>query len=42
MQFIEPYTLIRARLRWEDNIKMGPKETGYEVVYWIYLAQDKV
>jgi hypothetical protein len=24
--------------RWEDNIKMGLKEVGWEGVDWIYLA----
>jgi len=23
---------------WEDNIKAGLKETGYECVYWIQVA----
>jgi len=26
--------------RYEDNINMGLKETGYEDVDWIHLAQD--
>jgi hypothetical protein len=28
----------RARIRWEDNIKMEFKEVGYEGVKWILLA----
>jgi hypothetical protein len=27
--------------RWEDNIEMGLKETGFEVVDWVHLAQDR-
>jgi len=27
--------LGRPRNRWEDDIKMGPKETGFEAVDWI-------
>jgi hypothetical protein len=34
--------LGRPRLKWEDNIKMGLKETGIERANWIYLAQDGV
>jgi hypothetical protein len=30
-----------GRLGWKDNIKMGLKEVGCEVVEWIHLAQDK-
>jgi hypothetical protein len=29
-------------IRWEDNIKMDLKETGYEDTDWIYWAQDMV
>jgi hypothetical protein len=32
--------LGRRRRRWEDNIKMGLRETGWEGVDWIHLAQD--
>jgi hypothetical protein len=27
--------------KWEDNIKMDLRETEWEGVDWIYLAQDK-
>jgi hypothetical protein len=27
--------------KWEDNIKMDPKEIGREGVGWIHLAQDR-
>jgi hypothetical protein len=30
----------RSRLRWEDGVRMDLKETGWEVVDWIHLAQD--
>jgi len=30
----------RYRRRWEDNIKMGLRETGWEVWDWIHLIQD--
>jgi hypothetical protein len=26
--------------RWEDNIKMDPKELGCDIVDWIHLAVD--
>jgi hypothetical protein len=26
---------------WEDNIKMGLNEIGWEAMYWFYLAQDR-
>jgi len=29
----------RLRSRWEDNIKMGPREIEWEVADWIHLAQ---
>jgi hypothetical protein len=32
----------RPRHRWEDNIKMGLRETGIDGVNWIRLAQDRV
>jgi hypothetical protein len=31
----------RLRCRWIDNIKMDLLETGFSVVDWIGLAQDK-
>jgi hypothetical protein len=33
--------LGRPRRRWEDNIKMGLRETGIDVANWIRLAQDR-
>jgi hypothetical protein len=27
--------------KWEDNIRMDLRETGYEDVYWMDLAQDR-
>jgi hypothetical protein len=30
--------LGRPRRRWEDNVRMDLKETGFEDVDWIYLA----
>jgi hypothetical protein len=29
------------RRRWEDNIRMDLRETGWESVNWIQLAQDR-
>jgi hypothetical protein len=29
------------RRRWEDNIKMDLRETGWGGMYWIGLAQDR-
>jgi hypothetical protein len=34
-------TLGRPRQRWGDNIKMDLKETGWEGIHWIHLAQNK-
>jgi hypothetical protein len=31
--------LRRPKRRWEDNIRMDLKETGWEDVDWIYLTQ---
>jgi ribosome biogenesis protein Nip4 len=31
----------RPRQRWEDNIKMDLRETGFGDVDWIHLAQDR-
>ena len=31
----------RPRRRWEDNIKMGLQEVGFEGVDWTDLAQDR-
>jgi hypothetical protein len=33
--------LRRPRYSWEDNIRMDLREIGWEVVDWIYLAQNK-
>jgi hypothetical protein len=33
--------LGRPRHRWEDNIKMGLQEVGWEGVDWIDMAQDR-
>jgi hypothetical protein len=32
-------SLGRLVRRWEDNIRMDPREIGWEVVDWIHLAQ---
>jgi hypothetical protein len=34
-------TLRRPRHRWEDNIKMDLRETGFGGVDWIHQAQDR-
>jgi hypothetical protein len=34
--------LGRPRCRWEDNIKMDPREIGVDGSNWIQLAQDRV
>jgi hypothetical protein len=31
----------RPRRRWEDNVRVDLRETGWEDVYWMYLAQDR-
>jgi hypothetical protein len=33
--------LGRPKRRWEDNIKMELKETGFVDVGWIHMAQDR-
>jgi hypothetical protein len=33
--------LRRPKCRWEDNIRMNLRETGWEDVDWIHLAQDR-
>jgi hypothetical protein len=33
--------LGRPRRRWEDNVKMDLRETGFGNVGWIHLAQDR-
>jgi hypothetical protein len=35
-------TTLRLRPRWEDNIKIDLKVTGYESVDWVQLVQDRV
>jgi hypothetical protein len=35
-------TLARPGRREEDNIRMDLRETGWECVDWIHLAQDRV
>ena len=32
---------MKTRYIWEDNIKMGLKEIGWEGVDWINVAQDR-
>jgi hypothetical protein len=34
-------SLERRRRRGEGNIKMDPKEIGFEDVNWIHLSQDR-
>jgi hypothetical protein len=33
--------LGRPRHRWEDNIRMDPREIWWEDVDWMHLAQDR-
>jgi hypothetical protein len=33
--------LGKPRRRWEDNIKIDLRETGWRVMDWIDLAQDR-
>jgi hypothetical protein len=33
--------LVRSRHKWEVNIKMDIKETRWEGVDWMHLAQDR-
>jgi hypothetical protein len=33
--------LGRPKCRWENNIRMDLKETEWEGMYWIHLAQDR-
>jgi hypothetical protein len=37
----EKRPLGRHRRRWEVNIKMGRKETGWGSMEWIHLAQGR-
>jgi hypothetical protein len=32
----------RPRHKWEDNIKMDPKEIEHEDVDWFHLTQERV
>jgi hypothetical protein len=36
------FKLIEHICRWENNVKMVPKEVGFNSVKWIHLAQDGV
>jgi len=33
--------LGRPKRRWEDNIRMDLRETGWECVDWIHVVQDR-
>jgi hypothetical protein len=33
--------LARPKRRWEDNIKMGLREIGWDGRDWIHLAEDR-
>jgi hypothetical protein len=33
--------LKKPRYRWEDGLKMDLRDTGWEHVQWIHLAQDR-
>jgi hypothetical protein len=33
--------LGRPRRRWKDTVRIDLRETGWEVVVWIHLAQDR-
>jgi hypothetical protein len=37
----EETPLGRPRRRWEDNIRMDHRETRWEDVDWMHLAQDR-
>jgi hypothetical protein len=36
-----PVTEMTPRRRWEDNNRMDLRETGWDGVDWIHLAQDR-
>jgi len=40
-KYEEKRPLRRPGHRWEDNIRTDVGEIGWEVVDWIYLAQDR-
>jgi hypothetical protein len=33
--------LVRQRCRWEDNIRMDLRDTGWGSMDWIHLPQDR-
>jgi hypothetical protein len=33
--------LGRLRHRWKDNIRMDRRETGWDILDWMYMAQDR-
>jgi hypothetical protein len=33
--------LGKPRRRWEENIRLDIRETGWEVVDWIHLVEDR-
>jgi hypothetical protein len=33
--------LGRPRRKWEDGIRMDPREIGWEDIEWVKLAQDR-
>jgi hypothetical protein len=35
------HTVFWLRHRWKDDIRIGLRETGWEGVEWIHLAQDR-
>jgi hypothetical protein len=35
------YRILVRNPRWEDNIKMKLRETGWDILDWIDLAQDR-
>jgi hypothetical protein len=40
-EFLLAFPIERPRRRWVDNIKMYLRETGWDVMDWIDLAQDR-
>jgi hypothetical protein len=41
MENVKGRELGKTKRRWEDNIKMIPRELDCEVVDWMHLAQDR-
>jgi len=41
LENLKERALGRPRRRWEDNIRMDLKETGWEIVGWVHLVQDR-